>query len=207
MRRATLLVLAITALVLSSTTAMAASLGHRLGLTGKLGALVPLQDDFISSTSNATTSFVGGGGLIYGFSKNFAGEIEVMHAPQLDVDVSGGRAYEATLTDISVGGQYRFMSEDRLVPFVGLGADFIKGKLEHSATGAKYDLDWTVGGHVSAGLDYFLNRGIALSAEGRFVFGAEGDVKSGGNKVGEYDPMNFQATVGFKLILPESAFW
>jgi hypothetical protein len=32
-------------------------------------------------------------------------------------------------------------------------------------------------------------------------------VKSGGTKVGTYDPMSFVGTVGLRLMLPEDAFW
>jgi outer membrane protein len=204
MRR--VILLATLALTLVSGTAMADSLSGRFGITGKAGALVPLQDDFISSTSESRTGLAWGGGLIFGFSRNFAAELDVTHGSNLDVEISGSKAYEAALTDVALGIQYRISSDNRLVPFFGAGVDFIKGDLKH-ISGAKYDLDWTQGGHVNAGLDYFVTRGIVFSADLRGVFAFDGDVKSAGTKVGKYDPMSFIGTLGIRLMLPEHAFW
>jgi outer membrane protein len=199
--------LTLLAIALLSTSAFGASIDRKFGVTGKAGAWVPLQDDFISSTSNSNTGIAYGGGVIYGFARDFALEIDVTHTPKLDVEIGGSKAYEGSLTDVAIGFQYRLGSNNRLVPYFGLGADFITGSLEHSVSQANYSLDWTEGGHVKVGLDYFLTRGIALSAEGRYLIAFEGDVKSSGTKVGDYNPMSFIGTVGIKLMLPEDAFW
>jgi outer membrane protein len=193
--------------VMTVSSALGASLDRRFGVTGKAGAQVPLQDDFISSTTESRAGIAYGGGIIYGFAKDFAVEIDVTHAPQLDVEIAGSKAYEGKLTDVAVGFQYRIASENRLVPFIGVGADFIKGSLDHVISRADYSLEWTEGGHVNVGVDYFITRGIALNAEARYVFAFDGDVKSGGTKVGTYDPMSFVGTVGLRLMLPEDAFW
>ena len=203
MRKAILL--ATFTLTLISGTAFAASLEGRLGINGKVGALVPLQDDFISSTSDAKTGIATGGGLIFGLSRNFAAEIDVTHTPGLDVEIANLKTYEASFTDVALGIQYRIASENRLVPFFGAGVDFIKGNLEH-VSGARYDLNWTVGGHVNAGLDYFITNGIAFTAEVRGVAADKGDVERGNTNVGKYDPMSFIGTIGIRLILPRSAF-
>ena len=204
MRRASLM--AFVSLIVLTGTAMGASLDGRLGVTGKAGALVPLQDDFISSTSESRTGFAAGGGLIFGFCRNFAAEVDVTHVPNLDVEISGSKAYEAKLTDVAVGIQYRFYSDNRVVPFVGAGLDFIKGRLEN-VSGANYNLNWTQGCHANAGIDYFVTPGIAFTAELRGVVALEGDVKDGNMKVGDYDPTSFIGTVGIRLMLPKSAFW
>lgn len=185
---------------------MADVLDGRLGFTGKAGALVPLQDDFIGSTSKTRSGVVAGGGLIYGFFRNFAAEIDVTHALNLDVEMSGSKVFEATLTDVAVGVQYRIPTGSRLIPFFGVGVDFIKGTLK-SVDGGNYDMDWTEGGHVNVGADYFLTRGIALTADLRGLFTFKGDIKNAGTKVGEYDPRSFVGTLGIRLILPESMFW
>ncbi|OGU05233.1 MAG: hypothetical protein A2075_00910 [Geobacteraceae bacterium GWC2_58_44] len=204
MRRAILLATLILTLV--SGTATADSLQGRFGVTGKVGAVVPLQDDFISGTSDSNSAIAAGGGLIFGLSRNCALEIDVTHVPELDLEIAGDKAYEATFTDIALGFQYRIASDNRLVPFIGFGVDFIKGDLEH-VNGTNYDLEWTVGGHVNAGMDYFITRGIALTVDLRGLYAAKGDVEGGGTKVGEYDPMSFIGTAGIRLILPEHAFW
>ena len=194
-------------MILATTgTAMAASLENRFGINGKLGAFVPLQDDFVSGASDSKSGVIAGGGFIFGFSSNVAGELDVLHVPELDLEISGSKAYEASFTDVALGLQYRLASQNRLVPFFGAGVDFIKGNLEH-VSGAKYDLEWTVGGHLNAGLDYFINNGIAFTVDVRGLLAAKGDVESGGIKVGEYDPMSFIGTLGIRLILPEKAFW
>ena len=204
MRRISLLATMI--FILITGTALGASLDGRLGLTGKAGVLLPLQDDFISSTNEARAGLAAGGGLIFGFARDFAAEVDVTRAPSFDVEISGSKAYEASLTDIAVGAQYRFGPERRLVPFLDGGADFLKGGLQH-ITGAHYNLEWTEGGHAGAGLDYFLTEGIALTAEVRGLFAFDGDIKSGGVKVGTYDATSFIGTFGIRLVLPKCSKW
>jgi len=203
MRR--VLYLTTTIIILFSGTALGGCLDSRLGVTGKAGALVPLQDDFISSTSESRTGLTAGGGLIYGISKNFAIEADVTHAPSFDVEIAGSKAYDAALTDVALGLQYRLPSAMDFVPFIDGGVDFMVGNLQH-VTGAKYRLDWTEGGHVGLGLDYFLTNSIAFTAEARGLFGFDGDVTKSGVKVGSYHPMAFIGTFGIRLILPKNTF-
>jgi outer membrane protein len=192
-------------LTLFASAALAAGIDHRLGITGKAGALVPLQDGFVSNTSGADPGFAAGGGLIYGFGKNVAGELDVTRLLKSNVNLSGSKVFEAAFTDIALGLQYRFSPDKCLVPFLGGGADFIKGQLKNNA-GDTYDLDWTVGGHVNFGLDYFVTKGIAFTADVRALFAADGDVNHSGTKVGTYDPLSFIGTVGIRLFLPEHPF-
>jgi outer membrane protein len=203
MRR--VIVLATLALIMAAGTALADSIDGRFGITGKAGALVPLQDDFISDTSGTDPGLAAGGGFILGFGKNFAAELDVTRLLKADVNVSGSKAGEASLTDIALGLQYRFAPDNRLVPFIGVGADFIKGELE-STLGSSTNLDWTVGGHANLGFDFFVTRGIALTADARGLYAADGDVRSSGEKIGTYQPISFIGTVGIRLFLPEHPF-
>ena len=189
-------------IILATGTAMADSIDGRLGLSGKAGVLVPLKDDFIGSTSESKSGFAFGGGLIYGVSKNFAIELDATHVPTIDVKKSGIKVGEASITDVSAGIQYRFASDNRLVPYLGIGVDCFKGDFTNEF-GNSFGLDWTVGGHVSAGLDFFINRGIALNADFRGVLAAKGDMKS--TNV-EYNPTSFIGTAGIRFFLPETAF-
>lgn len=205
-------IMVMTALCLSfvATAVSAESIAGRFGITGKAGVLVPLRDDFISSPSisgdaKGKTGFTGGGGFIYGISRNLALELEAMHRPNMDVEIADVKVYEASFTDLSLGLQYRFTPDNRLVPFVGAGADFITGDIT-SNTGTRYDLDWTAGGHLNAGLDYFITRGIAFSIDLRGIYTARGDLKAGDTEVGKYDPSSFVGTLGIRFFLPESAF-
>jgi len=205
-----LLISTILMLILASGSARAESISGKFGLTGKAGVLVPLKDRFISSSAitgkaEGQADFAGGGGFIYGIGENLALEMEALRVPNLDVEIAGSKVYEASLTDLSLGLQYRFTPNNRLVPLVGGGVDFIKGELE-ATTGAGYSMEWTVGGHAHAGVDYFFTPGIALAAELRGIYTARGDINAGDVKVGKYDPLSFVGTLGVRLFLPKSAF-
>lgn len=185
-----------------STSAFADTIANRLGVTGRLGFATPLKDDFVNGTAETKTGFAGGGGFIYSFGNNLATEVDVIHLPKLDVNKGGIKAYEATITDIGLGLQYRIIPDKKVVPYIGAGFDFIKGSLKH-VSGSSYDLDWTYGGHLNAGVDWFLNSSIALTAEARGTLAASGDILSGSTKVGEYNPFWVQGTVGVRLFLPK----
>jgi outer membrane protein len=201
----TTIILSLILTMLAAGTALASGIDGRFGITGKAGALVPLQDGFISSTSGADPGLAAGGGFILGFGKNLAAEIDATRLLKANVNLSGSKVFEASFTDIALGLQFRMAPDNRLVPFVGGGADFIKGELK-SVSGTNYNLDWTVGGHVNLGLDYFVTRGIAFTADARALFAFDGDVNHSGAKVGSYDPMSFIGTVGIRLFLPEHPF-
>lgn len=199
MRKVT--VLAFIALSLLAVNAMAESIDGRLGLTGKLGVIVPLANSEIKGSTFwlSDTGFAAGGGLIYGFGKNFAAELDVTHVPSLDVKMgTGAKISEAQFTDVSLGLLYRIMPAHRFVPYIGGGADFIKGDIENTS------LDWTVGGHANGGLDYFVNNSIVLNIDCRAVFAEKSDIQMNGVNVGKFDPMNVVTTFGVRLFLPEN---
>ena len=200
MRRFILLVTLIITMIAS--TAFADTIANRFGITGRIGVVAPLDNEFVKDTSDTNPGFAWNGGLIYGFNDHIATELEVTYIPEMEVEIAGDKAYEADMLDFSLGLQYRFTPEKSLVPFVGIGVDFIKGDLDH-VNGNSYDMDWSYGGHINAGLDWFLTKGIALTADVRCTAAAAGDVNKGDTKVSEYDPLWFQGTVGFRLILPE----
>ncbi|MBU5636421.1 porin family protein [Geomonas sp. Red69] len=189
-------------LLLLISNAMADGIQGRIGLTGKVGFLMPVQDDFITGVEDTNTGLAAGGGIIYGIGKNVAAEVDIMHVPTLRVEAAGAKVGEASMTDISLGLQYRFTPEKPLVPYLGAGVDFIKGKFTNVAD-RRYGLEWTTGGHVSAGVDYFATRGIALTAELKGVFAPAGNIKSTPQ---EYNPNSFVGTVGVRLFLPEKIF-
>jgi outer membrane protein len=172
-------------------------------VTARIGAAIPLKDDFIQGTSDTKAGLAAGGGLIYGFSEHVAADVEVFHMPQLDVEANGVKTYEAAVTDVALGIQFRFLTANKLVPYFGLGPDFITADLKH-VNGTGYKLDWTYGGHVNLGFDWFITPGIAMTADARGVYAMDGDVLSGSTKVSEYRPRWFQGTVGFRLMLPRN---
>jgi len=181
---------------------MADSINGRLGVTARFGATLPLNDDFISGTSDTDAGLAIGGGLIYGFSEHVAADVEVLHMPQLNVHANGVKSYEAAITDVALGVQFRFLTAHRVVPYFGFGPDFITGDLRH-INGTGYDLDWTFGGHINLGFDWFITPGIAFTTDVRGVYAADGDIMRGSTKVSEYRPQWFQGTVGVRLMIPE----
>jgi outer membrane protein len=185
---------------LTTSTAFADTIANRFGITGRVGAVVPFENDFVEDASDTDSALAWNGGFIYGFTDHIATELEVTYIPEMDVERKG-YAYEAEMTDLSIGLQYRFMPEKSLVPFIGIGADFIEGNLKPDK-GSSYDMDWSYGGHVNAGLDWFLTKGIALTADMRLTAADSGDIDDAATQL-EYDPLWFQGTVGFRLILPE----
>lgn len=189
-------------LFLLFTNALADSIQGRIGLNGKVGFLMPIQDDFITGADETNTGLAAGGGVIYGLGHNLAAEFDITHAPSLNVQAAGAKVGEASLTDISLGLQYRFTPDSHLVPYLGGGVDLIKGKFTNVAD-RRYGLEWTTGGHVSAGVDYFATPGIVLTAELKGVFAPSGNIKSTPQ---EYNPNSFVGTVGVRLFLPEHIF-
>ncbi|HEY3308877.1 MAG TPA: porin family protein [Desulfuromonadaceae bacterium] len=198
-----IIIMTIAALLLTVASALADSIADRLGVTAKIGATLPLNNDFIKGTSDTKAGIAVGGGLIYGFTEHVAADVEALHMPQLDVQANGVKTYEAAITDVALGVQFRFLNGNRLVPYFGLGPDFITADLKH-VNGASYKLDWTYGGHVNLGFDWFITPGIAMTTDVRGVYAIDGDVMSGSTKVSEYRPQWFQGTVGFRLMLPKN---
>lgn len=191
--------------LLQTTTALADTIANRFGFTGRVGFAIPESvgdAEFINGNTDTKSGVAWNLGCIYGFNDNLASELEVSILPKLNVDSGGIKAYEAKLTDIAIGLQYRFTPKSQLVPYIGAGVDAMKGSMTH-VNGNNYDLDWTYGGHIKVGLDWFLTRGIALTADLRGVVATSGDINKGSTKVTEYDPLWVQGTIGLRLILPE----
>ena len=181
------------AVSLSAGTAGADSINGKLGVTGKLGILVPADNksDFLHNSTD--TGFVGGGGLIYGIDNHFAIELEGTRTS------FGSETGDFGVTDISLGGQYRFTSQNvHLVPFLGAGLDTLVSDYSPNY-GSRQDVDTEVGVHLAGGVDYFLQRQLALTAELRGVLAPNAAISDRfGDHVGNFDPSNFSGTVGVR---------
>ena len=176
-----LLVFAVMAAVLSTLPdiAMADSIKGRLGVTGRLGFMVPSDSEFTALTSytvipavtiglietvkgKADTAFIGGGGFICGVTDNLAIEVDVTHAPKIDyafTGILGQQSFEITTTNVSLGFQYRFIPESMLVPYLGAGVDFIFSDGKYQGRD-ELDIETVVGEHVNAGADFFVTKHI-----------------------------------------------
>ena len=180
------------AVALTAGTAMADSINGRLGVTGRVGFLLPAdnQSDFTNKTD---AGFVGGAGLIYGIDDHFAAELEVSRTS------FGSETGDFGVTNVSLGGQYRFALPNRqFVPYVGAGMDILISDYDPN-DGAVRNVDTTVGAHLSAGVDYFFAKHLALTAEAKVVAAANTNITDGfGDHRGNFDPSSFSSTVGIR---------
>jgi outer membrane protein len=202
MKKYCILFCAVISMALTAGTALAAdSIQGRLGVTGRIGFLVPSNSEaFTIPNSNLNTDigFIGGGGFIYGINKNIAAELDITHTG-IDAQRAGSKAGNFDTINISLGGQYRFVDipVQRLVPYAGAGLDILLNSFS-SANGTNADVDNTVGGHVSGGVDYFLMRQLALNTELKGLLAPNADIKFEGTKIGNYDPTSFSMTFGVR---------
>jgi outer membrane protein len=178
---------------LAAGAASADTINGRLGVTAKLGFLVPADNESDFYHNSTDTGIVGGGGLIYGLDDHFAVNFDVTRAG------FGSETGDFGVTDFSFGAQYRFMStRSQFVPYVGAGIDVLAADYQ-PYDGSSQDVDTKVGGHISAGFDYFIRRQFALNAEIRGTVAPNAAIKdSFGDHVGNFDPSSFSSTFGVR---------
>lgn len=181
-------------LSMGAVSAMAESINGRLGVTGRIGFIVPADSEAVSSgiligRDHSNVGFIGGGGFIYGFMENFAAELDITHS-SFGTDTT----MDFDTTNISMGVQYRFLNLPvrHLVPFVGGGVDILVNGANNGL-----DVDTVAGVHAKAGVDYFVMRNFALTTELKGVIAPNADItRPGSGKVGNFDPNNFSMTFG-----------
>jgi outer membrane protein len=188
----TVIALATALLVAVSTgAALADSIKGTLGLTGKLGMINPADSKIDNPFGpgklliETDPGFVFGGGVIYGFDNQAAFEMEITHA-KFDFD-----GPDATLTDLAVGLQFRFTPESKLVPYLGAGFDILMPDIDGGS------VDTVLGAHVKGGVDYFIERNIALTGEVKLTGGLDADIDGPGD--GKFRTSSLVATCGIRL--------
>lgn len=178
----------------ASGTALADSIKGTLGLTGKMGMIIPADSKTDTGTGKVLIEtdpgFIIGGGLIYGFDDNAAFEMSVTHSW---FNVKNTSAGDATLTDMAFGLQYRFTPEQKLVPYIGGGLDILLPDMDRAK------VDTTIGAHIKGGVDYFIARNVAVTGELKLTGGLDADITVGGNKVGDFDPSSVSVMGGVRL--------
>jgi len=187
-----LLVLACATIAFSMVTgsAHADSIQGKIGVTGKIGMYIPSDNDFGPFNNKTDVGIIGGGGLIYGIDNNFAAEIDVTRS------AFGSDYGDFGITNISMGAQYRFaLSQPKLVPYVGVGLDILVIDADQ-----RRNVDTTVGVHFSGGVDYFLMKRLALTAEAKVVVAPDTDINGPSGKVGNFDPTGVSTTVGVRFL-------
>ncbi|HEY6838653.1 MAG TPA: porin family protein [Geobacteraceae bacterium] len=201
MRKTLVVVCMAVALSLLATVAGAENIKGKVGVTGRIGFIVPTDSEVIAGGGLANIStdvgFTGGGGFIYGIEKYLAAELEVTHS---SFGTNGGRfgIGDGNITDISFGVQYRFPERNSLTPYVGAGLDVLINGLD-ATTGSNPDVDTVAGVHARGGIDYFLTKEFALNADAKAVLAPTADIKVLGSKVGNFDATNFSTLFGVRF--------
>jgi outer membrane protein len=191
MRNVLIAFVALLSFAVFAGSAIADSIQYRLGVTGRIGLIVPSDSTELAlGTIGTDADFIGGGGFIYGVTGNIAAELDVTHA-----SFGSNAGINFDITNIALGVQYRFPDVPvmHLVPYGGAGLDILLNGADKGAS-----VDDNVGAHLSAGLDYFIRRRIALNAEMKGVLAPNADIRTSGNKIGSFDPSSFSMTVGVR---------
>lgn len=193
MRRFLALACLAATIALLSGNALAYDIRGKVGLTGRLGFLLPADNDSDFYHNKTDAGIIGGGGLIYGIDNHFAAEFDVTRSS------FGSETGDFGITNLSFGGQYRFATPRHdLFPYVGLGLDVLLNDYDPYDRTVR-NVDNTVGFHVSGGIDYFLQRSLALTAEGKLVAASNVSITDRyGDRRGTFDPASFSSTVGFR---------
>jgi outer membrane protein len=197
--RKILTIISITALLAVSTAqAEAQNIKGKVGVTARLGFLVPADSDYQDFKLNTDAGFNFGGGFIYGIDKNWAAEIDIARAEFGSNRVSGANTGDFEVVDVALGGQYRFeVNHPALTPYIGAGLDILICDYSHPTDSVS--VDTTVGLHVSGGVDYFLTRNIALNAEGKVLVAHETDINGPSGRKGNFDPSGFSGMFGVRF--------
>ena len=191
MKRCFFSITLIAVLTLTAGTALADNINGRIGVTGRLGLIVPADSDIFGFNVSTDTGIIGGGGFIYGLTKDVALELDITHAAY-----ESSRGVDFDTTNISLGAQYRFIDlpHRQLVPFVGGGLDILVNDVSDGL-----DVDTVAGVHVKGGVDYFITRELAATAEMKGVLAPDADINDAtGRKVGNLDPMSISMTFGVR---------
>ncbi len=187
----------------AASSAMAEDIAGRFGVTGRFGFLFPANSETVAggtiSPIDTDVTFVGGGGFIFGIDKNLAAELDITHT-EFDANIFGSRFGSFATTNISLGGQYRFdIAPREVTPYAGAGIDILLNDFTEP-DGTSRDVDTVIGIHLSGGVDYFIRKDVALTAELKVVIAPNADIKNPttGAKIGNYDPMNVNGTFGIR---------
>jgi len=188
MKKLLVLACATAAFSLTVGTAIADDIKGKIGVTGKVGVLIPSNGDYGPFNNKTDAGFIAGGGIIYGIDKHFAAEVDITRT---SFDSDHGNF---GVTNLSFGGQYRFASNfPKVVPYVGAGLDILINDADQGRS-----VDTAVGVHGAVGVDYFLTKQLALTAEAKLVLAPDADIKNSSGKVGSFDPTSISTTIGVR---------
>lgn len=188
---------AITCAVLTALLAgnvAAAELRGRFAVTGRIGVINPANSEFDRTNGDrlivsTDAGIIGGGGFLFGVDDHIAAELDITRS-SYHMSTFG----TADVTNLSIGAQYRLPERQQIVSYFGAGLDVLIPDLPYNAVST------VVGAHLATGLDFMLNRQLALNAEIKGVEAFNAKVRDfTGTKVGELDPSNLSFTLGARF--------
>jgi outer membrane protein len=187
-------------LMFASSSVFAMGIGGKAGVTLRGGMVLPVDQKRSPDTLDSIVGYSYGGGFIYGLNNNLALEVGADHS-SFDAELNGVKAAKYQSNDISLGLQYRFLGTapmmQRAVPYLGAGVDVFVADVK--INGVSLDVDPTVGAHLSAGVDLFLNSHMALNAEVKGVLATVADARLAGATVAKYNGSGAQALFGVRF--------
>lgn len=204
MKKLFMLVCLTATMSLACGTALADSIKGRIGVTGRIGFLIPADSEDIrlgTAVSETDTNFVGGGGFIYGIDNHFAVDVDITHTEFSShahniSDLDGDFA----TTNVALGVQYRFINLPikKLVPYAGAGIDILINDFT-ADSGVRRDVDTVLGAHLVGGADYFVMKQLAITGEIKGVLAPNSDIIDlSGQKIGNFDPSSVSVTAGVR---------
>jgi outer membrane protein len=198
MKKSILVACLVSTLLCLAVGPVSAENAGKLGVTARLGFLVPADSDLGISKIETDAGFNYGGGLIYLINQNFAAEIDVTHTEFGSSRTDGRDMGDFEVTNVSLGGQYRFeLDNKKFTPYVGAGLDILMSDYDHP--NGHLDVDTVLGVHASGGIDYFVTPRFALNAEGKAVIAPEADINNAGGHIGNFDPSSVSGMVGVRF--------
>jgi len=172
--------------------AFAESIEGKLGLTARLGFIMPADSELNGANLSSDLGFSGGGGLLFGVTKNVAIEVEATVA-SYDLKNSTFAKNGATVTNLSFDALYRFAAHSKATPYLGGGLSFLFSDY------ANADVDTVIGINVKGGLDYFITPQIAINMELKAVLSPTADMRTPTTApvtYGSFDPSSFSCLFG-----------
>jgi outer membrane protein len=174
--------------------AAASDLRGRLAVTGRIGVTNPANGEFHRNGDRLVVStdagIIGGGGFLFGVDENLAAEMDITRSSFYASPSFG----QTEVTNISMGAQYRFPERQRVIPYFGGGVDVLINDLPRNTA------ETVLGVHITAGIDYVLQRNLSWTGEIKGVEAFSSDVKDfTGSRVGKFDPSNFSCTTGLRF--------
>lgn len=175
--------------------AAAENLAGKIGVTARVGFTLPADSEWnFGPTLSGDAGFIGGGGLIFGVTRNLAMEVEATNA-SYDLNADGiFRDGTASVTNLTFGVQYRFASSQKATPYLGGGLSILFTDYTDA------DVDTVVGVNLKGGIDYFVAPRIALNFELQGTISPTASMYDQTHTYpsGSFDPTSFSGLFGVR---------